>query len=170
MYVKFYEFEKKLFNFLCTHAFQCFTFCCYWELERIKSSEQWESKFTIFSLITICKNSNHTGLDKSLYKPYNLQTLDKTEWIWVQTYWLKNGYLNVCMFACLHVFIDCSSIYCWKMPFSCSLKVYLLIYMSFAADLFFINAPKCNQLEVYLYMFVFTIKEISNEQKSWGQQ
>lgn len=70
------------------------------------------------------------------------------------------------MFACLHVFIDCSSIYCWKMPFSCSLKVYLLIYMSFAADLFFINAPKCNQLEVYLYMFVFTIKEISNEQKS----
>lgn len=102
MYVKFYEFEKKLFNFLCTHAFQCFTFCCCWELERIKSSEQWESKFTIFSLITICKNSNHTGLDKSLYKPYNLQTLDKTEWIWVQTYWLKNGYLNVCMFACFH--------------------------------------------------------------------
>lgn len=34
----------------------------------------------------------------------------------------------------------------------------------------FINAPKCNQLEVYIYMFVFTMKEISNEQKSWGQQ
>lgn len=65
----------------------------------IKSSEQWESKFTIFSLITIRKNSNHTGLDKSLYKPYNLQTLDKTEWIRVHTYWLKNGYLNVCMFS-----------------------------------------------------------------------
>lgn len=45
-------------------------------------------------------------------------------------------------------------------------KSLLLIYMSFAADLFFINAPKCNQFEVYLYMFVFTKKEISNEQKS----
>lgn len=41
----------------------------------------WESKITLFSLITIRKNSNHAGLDKSLYKPYNLQTLDKTEWI-----------------------------------------------------------------------------------------
>lgn len=167
MYVKFYEFEKKLFNFLCTHAFQCFTFCCCWELERIKSSEQWESKFTIFSLITIRKNSNHTGLDKSLYKPYNLQTLDKTEWIWVQTYWLKNGYLNVCMFACFHRLFKHLLLENAIFMFFKSLFIDLNVVCS---GFIFINAPKCNQLEVYIYMFVFTMKEISNEQKSWGQQ